>query len=253
MKNKVIDIGMYLVWICLGIFFAGYDLGMEIFPVFGEARVVGLGLMMVPMLGIVYGPLYGSVGALIVAWVGQMLYPGIAFVGAYTFVIAPVVALSCGLIKKRNWFVALILGLLVIGYWLNLVQGVLDTGAMTLVFASSIVGFVVVAGVYGTDFTASNIYFVNVMGNLIIILAGMNTGMLLAAALATQFYVLPSFMWQSMNLYTFLTLTYLYAFLGLLPVLLVRILLPMVGVRLGKEYYWNNFHSTHKRKHRLAK
>jgi len=24
-----------------------------------------------------------------------------------------------------------------------------------------------------------------------------------------------------------------------LPVLLVRILLPMVGVRLGKEYYWN--------------
>lgn len=240
MKKKSTNIIVYLLLIGLGILMARQDLGIEIFPVFGEARRIGLGLILVPLMGILYGPLLGATGALAIAYFGQMICPEIAFAGPYTFVIAPLIALSCGWIKKRNWILSLLLALATIGFWYYKVPADLNTGSLALVFILSSVAYTVVAGVYATEFTTSDNYFIQVMGFVIILLAGMHVGVFLAASLSVGYYELPSFMWESMNTYTFLEIAYIFSFIALLPVLLFKILLPNFGLVLGKEYFWKD-------------
>lgn len=236
MKQKTINIIVYLAWIGLGVGLCRFDLGLEVFPVFGLGRRLGLGLVIIPMMGIVYGPLYGGLGSLAIAYLGQLVFPAIAFVGPQTFLLAPVMALVGGLVKKRNWVVSLLIGLGVIGWW-SYTTSAIDTGSMTMIFVVSIIGYILVSGVYGSDFIVSENLVASVIGHLFLVLAGMNTAMLLAAGLALNFYDLPAFMWQNVNQYIFLNYTYTYSLLALLPLLLMTLLLPFFGIELGPVYY----------------
>ncbi|QRN84963.1 hypothetical protein JR334_08275 [Clostridia bacterium] len=240
MKKKTINIIAYLLLIGLGTLMARQDLGIQVFPVFGEAKRIGLGLILVPLMGILYGPILGAVGALAMAYFGQMLSPITAFAGPYTFVMAPLIALSCAWIKKRNWILSLLLALAVIGFWYYKVPADLNTGSLALIFTLSVLAYTIVAGVYGTGFTTSDNYFVQVMGFLIVVLAGMHVGVFIAATLSVGYYELPAFMWENMNTYTFLSIAYIFSFVALLPVLLFKILLPNFGFVLGKEYFWKD-------------
>jgi hypothetical protein len=240
MKKKIINIVAYLLLIWLGVYMARQDLGLQVFPVFGEARRIGLGLILIPLMGILYGPLLGAAGALAMAYLGQMYYPEIAFAGPYTYVIAPLIAISCGWIKKRNWILSMVLALAVVGFWYYRIPVEVDTGSLAFVFILSSVAYTLAAGVYGTEFTNSDNYFVQVMGFMLIILAGMHVGIFLSATLSVGYYELPSFMWENMSMYTFLSIAYIFSFVALLPVLVFKILLPNLGLVLGKEYFWKD-------------
>lgn len=240
MKKKIVNIVVYLLLIGLGVYLSQHDLGLQIFPVFGEARRIGLGLIMVPMMGIMYGPLFGTAGALAISYLGQMYYPEIAFAGPFTYVLAPLVAISCGWIKKRNWILSLALALGVVGYWYYMLPAKVDTGSLGLVFTLSAIAYTVAAGVYGTEFTNSDNYFVQVMGFLVILLAGMHVGIFFSVALSLGFYELPTFIWENMSIYTFLSIAYIFSFMALLPVLVFKIMLPNLGIVLGREYFWKD-------------
>lgn len=236
MKKKIMQGAAFLAVLGLAIGLGRFDLGLDVFPVFGLERRLGLSLIFYPLLGLVYGPLIGSVGALLVALSSLALWPATAFVGPLTFLIGPVAALVTGFIKKRNWFFALVLGLGVIAFWLYASRG-LGAGALTLLFTVSIVGYTLISGVYAIDFTLSHNYMIQMVGLFFILLAGLHTAFLLAAALATAFYELPAYMWQQINHYTFLSYTYIYGLFSLLPTSLFLIVFPLWHLELGPVYH----------------
>lgn len=228
MRKQLIETGGCVLLAALAAGAARFDLGLVVFPVFGEGLRLGLGLVFVPALGILYGPLRGGLAALAAAWLGQYLYPEIAFAGPYTYLLAPVIALSCGWVRRRNWILSLLLGGAVLAFWIAGARG-LDAGLFTQTFGVSVLVLPVVAGIFGTDFYASENYFLAVVGCLLLVVTGLAAGVFLGAGLALRYYDLPPFTWSGINLFSFLTYQYILSLLAVFPVVLLDVVLPHAG------------------------
>ncbi len=84
-------------------------------PLFGLGKVISLGAIVVPLIGILLGPLVGGYTALVGALIGQMIAPYGAVFGFWTFIPPTLGAVNAGLLSHKKWKLSfLLLGFLIL-------------------------------------------------------------------------------------------------------------------------------------------
>jgi hypothetical protein len=77
------------------------------FPMIGTGATFSVNAALVPLAGILFGPLAGAVCAAIGAFLGQLLAPYTVFFGPLSFLIPTANALATGFAMRRKWYVPL--------------------------------------------------------------------------------------------------------------------------------------------------
>ena len=236
MKLKLIK---GLAWLALTGLLAAlsrWDAGFLVFPVFGENLRISPGLALVPLLGIGFGPLAGTMGALAGGYLAQVWVPQTAFAGEWTFAGAALTALICGLLVKRNWIGAFLAGMPAVVLWLVLSRG-LPAAVFTLVFVTNLLVTTVLAGIFGTDFMGGPGPLYRLVGYLLVVWSGLSGGLLALAGLSAGYYTLPEYMWDGVALYQFLRFLFQFSGLALIPVWLGRMVIPRFFRREGDRLF----------------
>lgn len=76
---------------------------VPIFPVVGLGATITAGMMIVPLIGVLLGPLLGTLAVIIGALLGQLIAPYGAIFGPITFIVPSICALVSGLIAHGKW------------------------------------------------------------------------------------------------------------------------------------------------------
>jgi len=84
-------------------------------PLFGLGKVISFGEVIMPLIGILLGPLVGGYAALVGALIGETIAPYGAVFGFLTFIPPTLGALNAGLLSHKKWKLSfLLLGSLVV-------------------------------------------------------------------------------------------------------------------------------------------
>jgi hypothetical protein len=84
-------------------------------PLFGMGKVITLGAIIIPIIGILLGPVIGGYAALVGALIGQTIAPYGAVFGFLTFIPPTLGAVAAGLLAHKKWqHAALLLGSLIL-------------------------------------------------------------------------------------------------------------------------------------------
>ncbi len=78
-------------------------------PLFGLGKVVTVGALVIPLVGVLLGPIVGGYAALIGALVGESIAPYGAVFGFLTFIPPTLGAVSAGLLSQKKWKYAFVL------------------------------------------------------------------------------------------------------------------------------------------------
>ena len=78
------------------------------FPIVGTGATFSVSAALVPLAGILFGPIPGALCAAIGAFIGQLIAPHTVFFGPLTFLIPTLNALCAGFAMQKKWYVPLI-------------------------------------------------------------------------------------------------------------------------------------------------
>jgi hypothetical protein len=87
------------------------------FPMVGTGATFSVSAALVPLAGILFGPIPGAICAAIGAFIGQLIAPHTVFFGPLSFLIPTLNALSAGFAMRKRWYVPLAVTLLISAAW----------------------------------------------------------------------------------------------------------------------------------------
>jgi uncharacterized membrane protein len=88
------------------------------FPIIGTGATFSVSAALIPLAGILFGPIPGALCAAIGAFIGQLIAPHTVFFGPLTFLIPTLNALCAGFAMQKKWYVPLIGAVVFSGAWL---------------------------------------------------------------------------------------------------------------------------------------
>jgi len=235
MKKSIWSILSYILLVGLAVLLARVPAGFEVFPVYGYGLRISLGVAILASLGILFGPVKGTVGAMAAMFLSQTLVADVAFAGEYTWLALALVPLIAGMLTRRNWVGGLLVALGVLALWLRMSRG-LEADVFASVFVAHMFISLMAAGIFGTELAGSPQPVLKATGWFMMILAAMSTGIVAVAALSASYYILPEYMWNGINLYSFLGFLYRLSLISLIPLLVARLFLPSFFVL--DDGYW---------------
>lgn len=77
------------------------------FPIIGSGATFSVSAALVPLAGILFGPVPGAICAAIGAFIGQLIAPHTVFFGPLSFLIPTLNALCAGFAMQKKWYVPL--------------------------------------------------------------------------------------------------------------------------------------------------
>ena len=83
----------------------------------GTGGTLSVATILLPLTGIFFGPIAGTLCTIIGSFIGYLIAPSTAWLGMFTFTIGTVTALTTGLASRGKGPIALVINLLVIGLW----------------------------------------------------------------------------------------------------------------------------------------
>jgi uncharacterized membrane protein len=87
------------------------------FPIIGTGATFSLSAALVPLAGVLFGPVAGAICAAIGAFIGQLIAPHTVFFGPLSFLIPTLNALCAGFAVRKRWYVPMAVTLLLSGAW----------------------------------------------------------------------------------------------------------------------------------------
>jgi len=87
------------------------------FPIIGTGATFSVGAALVPLAGILFGPVPGAICAAIGAFIGQLIAPHTVFFGPLSFLIPTLSALCAGFAMQKKWYVPLIVTVFFSAAW----------------------------------------------------------------------------------------------------------------------------------------
>jgi len=87
------------------------------FPIIGTGATFSVSAALVPLAGILFGPIPGAICAAIGAFIGQLIAPHTVFFGPLTFLIPTLNALCAGFAMRKKWYVPLAVTVLFSAAW----------------------------------------------------------------------------------------------------------------------------------------
>ena len=87
------------------------------FPIIGTGATFSVSAALVPLAGILFGPIPGAICAAIGAFIGQLIAPHTVFFGPLTFLIPTLNALCAGFAMQKKWYVPLAVTLFFSAAW----------------------------------------------------------------------------------------------------------------------------------------
>jgi uncharacterized membrane protein len=124
------------------------------FPMIGTGATFSVSAALVPLAGILFGPIPGAICAAIGAFIGQLIAPHTVFFGPLSFLIPTLNALCAGFAMQKRWYVPLvvILALSLVWFAFPLGRSVWFTPLIwTLGIGASLVGWFVGSDWLGSD------------------------------------------------------------------------------------------------------
>jgi len=88
------------------------------FPIIGTGATFSVSAALIPLAGILFGPIPGALCAAIGAFIGQLIAPHTVFFGPLTFLIPTLNALCAGFAMQKKWYVPLIGAVVFSAAWL---------------------------------------------------------------------------------------------------------------------------------------
>jgi uncharacterized membrane protein len=88
------------------------------FPIIGTGATFSVSAALIPLAGILFGPIPGALCAAIGAFIGQLIAPHTVFFGPLTFLIPTLNALCAGFAMQKKWYVPLIGAIVLSVAWL---------------------------------------------------------------------------------------------------------------------------------------
>jgi uncharacterized membrane protein len=87
------------------------------FPMIGTGATFSVSAALVPLAGILFGPIPGAICAAIGAFIGQLIAPHTVFFGPLSFLIPTLNALCAGFAMQKKWYVPLVVILVLSLAW----------------------------------------------------------------------------------------------------------------------------------------
>jgi uncharacterized membrane protein len=87
------------------------------FPMIGTGATFSVSAALVPLAGILFGPIPGAICAAIGAFIGQLIAPHTVFFGPLSFLIPTLNALCAGFAMQKRWYVPLVVILVLSLVW----------------------------------------------------------------------------------------------------------------------------------------
>jgi hypothetical protein len=87
------------------------------FPVIGTGATFSVNAALVPLAGILFGPVPGAICAAIGAFIGQLIAPHTGIFGPLTFLIPTLNALCAGFAMQKKWYVPLVVTVFFSAAW----------------------------------------------------------------------------------------------------------------------------------------
>jgi hypothetical protein len=87
------------------------------FPIIGTGATFSVSAALVPLAGVLFGPVPGALCAAIGAFIGQLIAPHTVFFGPLSFLIPTFSALCAGFAMQKRWYVPLIATILFSVAW----------------------------------------------------------------------------------------------------------------------------------------
>jgi hypothetical protein len=120
----------------------------------GTGATFSVSAALVPLAGVLFGPIPGAICAAIGAFIGQLIAPHTVFFGPLSFLIPTLNALCAGFAMRKRWYVPLVVILVLSLVWFAFPLGrsVWFTPLIwTLGIAASLVGWFAGSGWLGSD------------------------------------------------------------------------------------------------------
>jgi len=124
------------------------------FPIIGTGATFSVSAALIPLAGILFGPIPGAICAAIGAFIGQLIAPHTVFFGPLTFLIPTLNALCAGFAMQKKWYVPLAVTLFFSGAWFIFPLGRaawFQPIVWSLGVIASLVGWFVASGWIGSD------------------------------------------------------------------------------------------------------
>ena len=86
-------------------------------PIIGTGGTMSISNCLIPLAGIFFGPIGGTLAAAIGCFIGQLLAPATAIFGIWSFLIGTIGALVAGLIADRKRIPAIVIAIIVFILW----------------------------------------------------------------------------------------------------------------------------------------
>jgi uncharacterized membrane protein len=124
------------------------------FPMIGTGATFSVSAALVPLAGILFGPIPGAICAAIGAFIGQLIAPHTVFFGPLSFLIPTLNALCAGFAMQKKWYVPLIVTLFFSAAWFIVPLG-RAVGFYPIIWSlgviASLVGWFVASDWIGSD------------------------------------------------------------------------------------------------------
>ena len=148
-------------------------------PIFGTGGTFSVSTALIPLAGVLFGPIAGALCAAIGGFVGQLIAPSTAWLGIATFLIGVVAAFTAGLVCAKKWIYAL--GIILLG---TVLWFCVPIGQQAPMFAIVFYGFGIVACIPAAFFGNSWIKSNNVLKKTVAVFLSSFIAMVASAALA---------------------------------------------------------------------
>lgn len=124
------------------------------FPIIGSGATFSVSAALIPLAGILFGPIPGAICAAIGAFIGQLIAPHTVFFGPLSFLIPTLNALCAGFAMQKRWYVPLAVTLFFSAAWFIFPLGRMawfEPFIWSLGVVACLVGWTVASGWLGSD------------------------------------------------------------------------------------------------------
>lgn len=153
-------------------------------PVLGTGSTFTVSVTLFPLSGIFFGPFHGALCAAVGGFLGQILVPGSAWLGIFTFLIGTFTALVAGLISRGYWYIGLLS--LVLGTFLWFTT---ETGQSAPMFAIAFYGLGGLASIVG-GINYKKLYQKNIKCKMLAVFIASFVGMIASASIANYLSII---------------------------------------------------------------
>ncbi|HHY37325.1 MAG TPA: hypothetical protein GX507_00070 [Clostridia bacterium] len=147
-------------------------------PILGTGGTFSIAVALVPLAGVLFGPISGAICGAIGGFIGQLIAPHTAWLGLGTFVIGTVNAFVSGLVSRRNWWLPTLIILIGLALWFTN-----PIGQQVPMFAIVVYGLGIIVSLIGGFFAEGFLKGANVFLKGVGVWLASFSGMIAAAAI----------------------------------------------------------------------